>query len=143
MYNIVFSRLPTTSFFKSSFGDADKGFHLGKMKICLGNPGDHSVILVKFLGTFSGLQEAERLNKIFLDRKHGRLGFDQAISGSGAMDESMKGDDQSEKLEDVLLYGYMGISEDLDSVDLDTKKRCSVKSKKEIHEIADAPVKAE
>ncbi|CAO2833239.1 unnamed protein product [Amaranthus hypochondriacus] len=121
----------------------DKGFHLGKMKICLGNPGDHSVILVKFLGTFSGLQEAERLNKIFLDRKHGRLGFDQAISGSGAMDESMKGDNQSEKLEDVLLYGYMGISEDLDSVDFDTKKRCSVKSKKEIHEIADAPVKAE
>ncbi|XP_021769601.1 uncharacterized protein LOC110733838 [Chenopodium quinoa] len=120
-----------------------KGFHLGKMKICLGNPGDHSVILVKFLGTFSGLQEAERLHKIFLGRKHGRVDFEQAISGIEPVDELAQGDNPVEKVEDGLLYGYMGISEDLDSVDFDTKKRCSVKSKKEIHELADAPVKPE
>lgn len=113
------------------------------MKICLGNPGDHSVILVKFLGTFSGLQEAERLHKLFLERKHGRVDFEQAISGTGTVDELTQGDNQIQKLDDVLLYGYMGISEDLDSVDFDTKKRCSVKSKKEIHELADAPVKPE
>lgn len=130
-------------FYNSDFGDAVKGFHLGKMKICLGNPGDHSVMLVKFLGTFSGLQEAERLHKLFLGRNHGRVDFDEAISGTGPVDELMQGDDPVEKVQDMLLYGYMGISDDLDSVDFDTKKRCSVKSKKEIHELADAPVKHE
>ncbi|KAI3730219.1 hypothetical protein L1987_61388 [Smallanthus sonchifolius] len=35
----------------------------------------------------------------------------------------------------------LGIAEDLDKVDSDTKRKCSIKSKKEIQDLADAPVK--
>ena len=48
---------------------------------------------------------------------------------------------QQDKPEEVVLYGYMGIAEDLDKLDFDTKRRCLIQSKQEIQELADAPAK--
>ncbi|GAB4856042.1 hypothetical protein Ancab_024681 [Ancistrocladus abbreviatus] len=118
-----------------------KGFNRGKMRLCLGNPGDQSVLVVKFLGTFSGLQEAERLHKFFSEKQHGRRDFEQVISNTDKSSNPVQGATLSAEGAESLLCGYMGISEDLDRVDFDTKKRCFVKSRKEIQDLADAPVK--
>ncbi|GMH11482.1 hypothetical protein Nepgr_013323 [Nepenthes gracilis] len=120
-----------------------KGFNRGRMTICLGIPGDQSVMLVKFLGTFSGFQEAERLHKYFADKNHGRTDFKQVISNIDKSSSIAKGGILEDQVEEYLLYGYMGISEDLDKVDFNTKKRCLVKSRKEIQDLADAPVRPE
>jgi hypothetical protein len=53
-----------------------KGIVGGKIKVCLGKPADQSVMLVKFLGTFTGLGNAEKLHKYFAEKKHGREEFE-------------------------------------------------------------------
>ncbi|GAB2277017.1 hypothetical protein Dimus_011725 [Dionaea muscipula] len=119
-----------------------KGFNQGKMTICLGNPGDQSIILVKFLGTFSGLREAERFHNYFSQSKHGRTDIEQVVSAIDQNNPIVQVSTLAEKVES-LLYGYMAIAEDLDRIDFSTKKRCLVKSKKEIQDLAEAPVKPE
>jgi len=111
------------------------GFDAGKTRVCRGKPANQSVLLVKFMPTLSGLQEAERLHKHYADNNRGRLGFQQftSINDSG-------GETRVEKDEE-LLYGYMAVAEDLDKLDPETKKRSVVKSKKDIEAIADAPLK--
>ena len=120
-----------------------KGFVGGKIKVCLGKPADQSVILVKFLGTFTGLGIAERLDKYFVENNRGREQFEQKTSNSSKSsnlpEECMHGD----KLEESLLYGYIGIAEDLDKLDFNTKKWISVKSKKDIEDLENAPVKTD
>lgn len=117
-----------------------RGVSGGKVKI--GNPANHSIMLVKFLGTFSGLQDAEKLQKYFTENKRGRIDFEKKASDKGKSSKSGEGKKGGE-LEELVLYGYMGIAEDLDQIDYDTKRKCSIKSKKEIQDIADAPVKPE
>ncbi|XP_065870198.1 uncharacterized protein [Euphorbia lathyris] len=118
-----------------------KGFFVGgKIKVCLGKPADQSVILVKFLGTFTGLGQAEKLNKYFVENKRGREEFKEKSSSSSSSNlEGIEG----EKIEEQLLYGYMGIADDLDKMDFNTKKWITVKSKKDIQDLADAPVKTD
>ena len=41
------------------------------------------------------------------------------------------------------VYGYLGIVEELDSLDFVAKKRCLVRINKEIQHLADAPLKTE
>ncbi|KAF3680256.1 putative cyanidin-3-O-glucoside 2-O-glucuronosyltransferase-like [Capsicum annuum] len=117
-----------------------KGFSGGRIKICMGKPGNGSVLLVKFLGTIPGIQDAERLHNFFVEEKRGRKDFELVTStkGKGIDNRNVKWD----KVEELLLYGYMGIAEDLDKVDIDTKRRSLIKSKKEIHDFVDAPVKS-
>ncbi|KAL4575280.1 hypothetical protein LXL04_022122 [Taraxacum kok-saghyz] len=116
-----------------------KGLSGGKVK--LGKYANCSIMLVKFLGTFSALQEAEKIHDYFLKNKHGRKYLDYLTSGKG---KSKDGEDEKDEKEgERVLFGYMGIAQDLDKVDFDTKRKCSIKSKKEIKDIADAPVKAE
>ncbi|XP_055830834.1 uncharacterized protein LOC129899848 [Solanum dulcamara] len=117
-----------------------KGFSGGKMKVCMGKPGNGSVLLVKFLGTIPGIQYAEKLHNYFMEEERGRKDFRVVIStkGKGIDNRNVKGD----KVEEILLYGYMGIAEDLDKVDIDTKRRSLIKSKKEIRDFVDAPVKS-
>ncbi|KAF8403236.1 hypothetical protein HHK36_011337 [Tetracentron sinense] len=117
----------------------DRGFGGGKAKVCRGKPADQSIMVVKFLGTFSGLQEAERLHKYYAENKRGRVEFQQITSNSGSGEAGRM---QADNLE-LVLYGHMGIAEDLDKLDFETKKRCVVKSKKDIQDIADAPLKPE
>ncbi|MCD9561245.1 hypothetical protein HAX54_020248 [Datura stramonium] len=117
-----------------------KGFSGGRMKVCMGKPGNRSILLVKFLGTIPGIQDAEKLHNYFMEAERGREDFGVVTStkGKGFDNRNVKGD----KVEDILLYGYMGVAEDLDKVDIDTKRRCLIKSKKEIRDFVDAPVKS-
>lgn len=123
---------------------AGKGFSGGKFKTYFGKPGNSSVIVVRFLGTFSGLQDAERLHKYFVENKRGRVDFGRGGSSSiKGKSRSSSNEEGGQKNVELVLYGYMGISEDLDKVDIDTKRKCSIKSKKEIHDLENAPVKPE
>ncbi|CAL1367091.1 unnamed protein product [Linum trigynum] len=101
-------------------------------------------MVVSFAGTFSGLQEAEKLHRLYAENGHGRSG----LQGKSTSTDSREGDskeDEDTVLGDQVgsveaaLYGYLGIACDLDKLDFDMKKRCLVKSKKEINAIADAP----
>ncbi|KAJ9159814.1 hypothetical protein P3X46_025283 [Hevea brasiliensis] len=120
-----------------------KGFVGGKIKVCLGKPADQSVILIKFLGTFTGLGNAERLHKYFAENKHGREEFEQKTSKAIKSSNGFEADLQGDKLEERLLYGYMGIADDLDKLDFNTKKWILVKSKKDIQDLENAPVKTD
>jgi len=115
----------------------DMGFG-EKAKVSRGKPANQSILMVKFSATLSGLEEAVRLCDIYAHRKHGRAEFQRISSGhSGNNDDETK-----EPLTDKvgkILYGYLGIAEDLDKVDFETKKRSSVRSKKQIKDIAVAP----
>ncbi|KAJ8568452.1 hypothetical protein K7X08_027985 [Anisodus acutangulus] len=115
----------------------DMGFG-EKAKVSRGKPANQSILMVKFSATLSGLEEAERLCDVYAHRKHGRAEFQRISSGhSGSGDDETK-----EPLTDKvgkILYGYLGIAEDLDKVDFETKKRSSVRSRKQIKDIAVAP----
>lgn len=113
------------------------GLGLSGGKVKLGKPANCSIMLVKFLGTFSGLQDAEKIHDHFLKKRHGRKHYDQISSSKGKSNHEETADKEAERV----LFGYMGIAEDLDKVDIDTKRKCTIKSKKEIQDIADAPVK--
>ncbi|XWS52843.1 hypothetical protein CRYUN_Cryun11dG0107100 [Craigia yunnanensis] len=110
----------------------DKGFGRGISKVCRGKPANQSIMTVIFHGSFSGLQEAERLHKLYAENKHGRAEFQRINCSSG---ETLKV--PTYEVEDVL-YGYLGIAGDLDKLDFETKSRSIVKSKKEIYAVADA-----
>lgn len=117
-----------------------KGFSAGRIKVYMGKPGNGSVLLVKFLGTIPGIEDAEKLHNYFMEEERGRKDFGVVTStkGKGIDNRNVKVD----KVEEILLYGYMGIAEDLDKVDFDTKRRSLIKSKKEIRDFLDAPVKS-
>lgn len=119
----------------------EKGFIAGRVDVCLGRPADQSVMVIKYRGTFSGLESAEKLHKYFAENKRGRVEFQGIISSDGESSKNAeKG--EGEKLEDLLLYGYMATSEDLDRLDFNNRKYSLIKSRKEIQELANAPVKS-
>lgn len=96
-------------------------------------------MLAKFNGTLSGLQEAERLHKNYLETKHGRIEFIQVMSSEkGSCSEETQ--TVTAEKEENFLYFYLGLLEDLGKLDFITKKRCVVRSKREIQSIADAPL---
>nr|KYP35273.1 hypothetical protein KK1_043704 [Cajanus cajan] len=116
-----------------------EGFVRGRIKLCLGKPADQSIVLVKFLGTFGGLRDAERLHKYLSDKNRGRAEYERLKS------ESIKScnigkTDEGNKVENIL-YGYMGIADDFDKLDFNSKKWSMVKSRKEIDDLDKAPVK--
>ncbi|GFZ20342.1 hypothetical protein Acr_28g0010470 [Actinidia rufa] len=98
----------------------DMGFG-AKIKVCRGKPANQSIMVVKFNSTLSGLQEAEKLHKFYANNKHGRTEFQQ-INPNG----SSSSDDETQKTlankVEHLLYGYLGIAEDLDKLHFETKK---------------------
>ncbi|XVF23376.1 hypothetical protein REPUB_Repub13aG0033100 [Reevesia pubescens] len=118
-----------------------KGFVGGKITVCLGRPADQSIMVVKFLGTFTGLAMAERLHKYFVENKQGRVEFQRITSDNGKSSSIKELGIQGDKLEEQLLYGYMGIAEDLDKLDFHNRKWSVIKSKKEIQDLANDPVK--
>ncbi|XP_043691793.1 uncharacterized protein LOC122642404 [Telopea speciosissima] len=117
----------------------EMGFGVGKAKVCHGRPANQSVMVVKFCPTFSGFQDAERLHNYYTENKRGREEFQQINANrSNGNAEIVLGDETEQ-----VLFGYLGIAEDLNKVDFETKKRALVKSKKDIKAIADAPLKSE
>ncbi|CAN6559987.1 unnamed protein product [Malus baccata var. baccata] len=111
------------------------GFGGGKAKVCRGKPANYSILVVTFNATFSGFREAERLHKLFAENKHGRAEFQQITSAS-LSNSSSEGKQNSLEDQENCLYGYVGLAEDFDKLESDTKKRCRVKSKKEIQATA-------
>ncbi|XP_040375598.1 uncharacterized protein LOC112201983 isoform X2 [Rosa chinensis] len=109
---------------------------VGKKTMYCGKPADGSVMVVKFQPTFSGLQEAERLHKLFADNKHGKAEW-RYINSVG-LSNSSNGKQDLEADEANCLYGYLGNADDWDELDLGTKKHFGVKSKKQIKAIANA-----
>ncbi|GLU19233.1 hypothetical protein SLE2022_354940 [Rubroshorea leprosula] len=110
------------------------GFSQGIDKVCRGKPANQSIMVVMFHGTFSGLQEAERLHQLYTENKHGRAEFQQIDSRSSGSGETQRR--QADKVQ-TILFGYLGIADDLHKLDFETKRRCVVRSKKEIQAIAD------
>ncbi|KAK0603124.1 hypothetical protein LWI29_001627 [Acer saccharum] len=108
------------------------GFDQGMTKVCRGRSANQSTMVVNFHGTLSGLQEAEKLHKHYAENRHGRSEFQQIASRSNCTSDGSQNTDRITSF----LYGYLGIVEDLDKLDSVTKKRCVVKSKKEIQAIA-------
>ncbi|KAL4292700.1 hypothetical protein HN51_043051 [Arachis hypogaea] len=112
------------------------GFGGGKTKVSRGKPANYSILVVTFNATFSGLQEAERLNKFYSDKRHGREEFQQID------DEGTQGIHSTNLHKENVLYGYLGNAEDLDKLDFESKKHSVVKSKKDIQAIVDDTLKA-
>lgn len=109
----------------------------GRIKVVRGKPANQSIMVVTFGAMFSGLQEAERLHKNFVDNSRGRDGFHE-INSSHLIDSHSDLHKAGANTMERVLYGYLGLAEDLDKLDFETKKRCVVKSKKEIQTIVDA-----
>lgn len=107
------------------------------IKVCRGRPANHSIMAVIFNSTLSGLEAAERLHNFYSNTKHGKSDFENFRSCSSSC--SREASKASEKKPEHVLYGYLGIAEDLDKLEYETKKRCVVKSKKEIQSIAMQP----
>ncbi|KDP34702.1 hypothetical protein JCGZ_10907 [Jatropha curcas] len=105
--------------------------------LCRGKAANQSTMVVSFSGTFSGLQAAERLHGHFGEKKRGRAEFEQTISKGCKNNGEDTRRTLADKVESVI-YGYLGIASDLDKLDFEIKKRCVVKSKKEIEAIANA-----
>lgn len=85
------------------------------------------------------LRDAERLHKYLSDKNRGRAEYERLKS------ESIKScnigkTDEGNKVENIL-YGYMGIADDFDKLDFNSKKWSMVKSRKEIDDLDKAPVK--
>ncbi|KAK7847573.1 hypothetical protein CFP56_006454 [Quercus suber] len=47
------------------FEEVKKGYIRGRIKVCLGRLSDKNVMVIKFLGTFTSLGDAEKLHKYF------------------------------------------------------------------------------
>ncbi|XP_047341153.1 uncharacterized protein LOC124944852 [Impatiens glandulifera] len=118
----------------------------GNFKASLGRSAN--TVVLKYLGIFSNLQNAKRIEKYFLDNKRGRADFERVASSnkcssttiSSSNDDDDKKNSGSKEEEENSYYGYMGISEDLDIIDLETMNKCVIKSKKEIQDLAHAPI---
>ncbi|KAL2899506.1 Protein SUPPRESSOR OF GENE SILENCING 3 [Bienertia sinuspersici] len=126
----------------------DMGLSEGKATICHGKPGNPNIMLVKFNGTLSGLLEAQRLDKVFFEKKRGRADLQEVDAGVECIERVVQEADLQEvdagvecterviqeaenKIENTL-YGYLGVVEDLDKLNYELKRRCVGKSKKEI-----------
>ncbi|CAJ2629465.1 unnamed protein product [Trifolium pratense] len=118
-----------------------KGFVRGRIKLCLGKPSDQSTILVKFLGTFVGLGDAERIGKYLSDSNRGRADYGR-VKSEGVKNCNIGDTDQADEVEN-LLYGYVAIAEDFEKLDFNSKNWSSVKSRKDIDDLDKDPVKTD
>ncbi|KAK6936172.1 XS domain [Dillenia turbinata] len=110
----------------------EMGFNAGKIKVCRGKPANQSTMVVKLGSTLSGLQDAQRFHEIYAENKRGRADFEHLnFNSSSAQAEARK----VPEVKDIL-YGFLGLGEDLYLLDYDTRKWCSVRSKKGIHAIS-------
>lgn len=134
LFWLVFLFFSSISYFSSQL-IVGIGFGRGKAKVCRGKPANYSILVVTFNATFSGFREAERLHKLFAENKHGRAEFQQITSAS-LSNSSSEGKQNSLEDQENCLYGYVGLAEDFDKLESETKKRCRVKSKKEIQATA-------
>eukprot|EP00253_Pinus_taeda_P013383 PITA_13383 len=121
------------------------GFTGGKSKAVYGRGGHQGTIIVKFSPSSAGLQEAEQLIKYFESKNHGRKDWLRVQSSTvnqenGEENPELVETDEKTKLKKRVLYGYLAIAGDLEKLDVDTRKKALVKSKKDIDATADGQV---
>lgn len=120
------------------------GFTGGKSKAVYGRDGHQGTVIVKFLASFAGLQEAEKLFKYFERNNHGRKDWLRVQSTvnqeNGDENPDLVETDEKTKLKKRVLYGYIAIAGDMDKLDFDTRKRAVVKSMKDIEATPDGLV---
>ncbi|KAI4385448.1 hypothetical protein MLD38_003472 [Melastoma candidum] len=107
------------------------GYGNGK-KITRGNPANDNVLIVIYKATLSGLLEAKKLGKFFAEKCRGKVDLQNMVSGGRQQAVDVARDAASS------LYGYLGVSEDLEHLDFETKKRCVIRSLKEIQNTVNA-----
>lgn len=111
----------------------DLGLTHEKIKIVDGKQGS---VIVKYLATFSCLHEAETLHQHFASIGHGREDWLRIQSSEKESLDLMQGDSETKHRKKVL-YGYLALANDLDKIDLEFRRRCLVRSRKEIETILD------
>ncbi|XP_031500048.1 uncharacterized protein LOC116264148 [Nymphaea colorata] len=115
----------------------------GKAKVYRGRPANQGVFVAKFFPTFSGLREAERLHRHYGENNRGKEELQRLKSKIPVNGSANQLVETASRKPAEFLYGYIGIAEDLDKLDFESKKRCLVKSKKDIEAIADAALDSE
>lgn len=90
-------------------------------------------MLVIYKATLSGLLEAKKLGKFFSDKGRGKVELKNMVSGGRGLQAGAIGNNAAS-----VLYGYLGNAEDLENLDFETKKRCVIRSEKEIQNIVDS-----
>lgn len=108
-----------------------KGLGLSENKVKIAH-GRQDAVIVKYLATFSCLHEAKSLHQHFVNSNYGRQDWVCA--------QRFIKEDTETKQKKRPLYGYLALAHDLEKVDIDFRRRCLVKSRKEIEAIADDPL---
>lgn len=111
------------------------GFGGGKSKALYGKEGHLGMILIKFAGDKSGLEEAMRLGEHFKKENHGRKDWVRVQAQTLGKDNEnnpnlVKFDERNGEKRRVL-YGYVGTAFDLDKLDFDTRKKVVIESRRE------------
>jgi len=112
---------------------AELGFAGGKSKSLYGKEGHLGQTLIKFANNPAGLKEAERLAEFLERQDHGRVGWSR-VQATHSLDPDtspllVETDNRGEKKR--ILYGYLAISSDMDELDSDSRKRATLKSRRD------------
>uniref|UniRef100_J3LK73 XS domain-containing protein n=2 Tax=Oryza brachyantha TaxID=4533 RepID=J3LK73_ORYBR len=113
---------------------SELGFTGGKSKSLYGKEGHLGLTLIKFANSPAGLKEAERLVDFLERQDHGRMGWLRAQPRQSLDSDNspllVETDNRTGEKKRIL-YGYLAISSDMDELDSDSRKRASLKSKRE------------
>jgi hypothetical protein len=113
---------------------SDLGFGSGKSKSLYGREGHLGITLVKFSGDQSGLKEAMRFGEFFEKENHGRKAWARLQPVSFGRDDEKNPNliqvDEKTAEKKRIFYGYLGAS-DLEKVDVETRKKVVVESRRE------------
>lgn len=108
----------------------------GKSKSLYGRDGHLGITLFKFAGDDSGLREAMRMTEHFEKVNRGRKSWGKVQPFTPSKD-----DEKNHSLVEVdgrtgekkrILYGYLATVADLDKVDMETKKKTTIESLREL-----------
>ncbi|XP_020258244.1 uncharacterized protein LOC109834620 [Asparagus officinalis] len=102
------------------------GFAGGKSKSLYGKKGHLGIAAVKFASSPAGLEEAECLAEYFKKNNRGRKDWTQMETSHNDSDDK-KTDEKKN-----IFYGYLATAADLDKVDIDTRKKAAIRSRREI-----------
>ncbi|XP_062177739.1 uncharacterized protein LOC133882550 [Alnus glutinosa] len=113
----------------------DLGFGSGKSKSLYGREGHLGITLVKFSGDQSGLKEAMRFGEFFEKENHGRKAWARLQPVSFGRDDEKNPNliqvDEKTAEKKRIFYGYLGTASDLEKVDVETRKKVVVESRRE------------
>ncbi|CAK9163210.1 unnamed protein product [Ilex paraguariensis] len=114
---------------------SDLGFGGGKSKSLYTRDGHQGITVIKFAGDESGLKEAIRLAEYFEKDNHGRKGWARVQSVITVKNDEnnpnlVKLDERTGEMQRIL-YGYLGNVSDVEKIDLETRKKIVIESRRE------------